>query len=117
MSKDKDYGLKKTLSTLSTNHKQLPEKTSVVCKDSEPKAKKTTYKATKNEPTATANRYTRITKEPKTKRVNLVARPTVYADFQEKTKANGQSVNDALNDLMELYLTHYDEISGLLCNE
>lgn len=117
MSKAKDYGLKKTLSTLSTNHKQLSEKTSVMCKDSTPKANKTTSEPLKNEPTATVSRYTRITKEPKTKRVNLVVRPTVYADFQEKTKANGQSVNDTINDLMELYLTHYEEISGLLFTE
>ena len=117
MSKAKDYGLKKTLSTLSINHKQLPEKTSVICENSGLKAVKTTFEPLKNEPTATANRYTRITKEPKTKRVNLVVRPTVYTDFQEKTKANGQSVNDTINDLMELYLTHYEEISGLLFNE
>ena len=79
---------------------------SSICEDSKSNTENITSEPLKNEPTATVNRYMRITKEPKTKRVNLVVRPTVYTDFQEKTKANGQSVNDALNDLMELYLNN-----------
>jgi len=43
----------------------------------------------------------KLVKEPKTRRVQLLVRPTVFSEFKKIAEANNKSVNDFLNDIME----------------
>ena len=42
-----------------------------------------------------------LVKESKTKRVNLLLRPSIYEEAKKRSEANGQSFNDWMNDLLE----------------
>lgn len=104
----------KAIKTASNNKKR-----SSVCKNQTPETvnststkKKTAYKKTTSGED-TASRYTITIKEPKTKRINLVARPTLFEDFKKATAKNGQSVNDAINELMELYVNKNGNIHNI----
>lgn len=42
-----------------------------------------------------------LARESKTKRLNLLIRPSVFVKLQEKAKLQGSSVNDYINRLIE----------------
>ena len=91
----KDF--KTQLGTLMESEKAAEQATrKAAAKTKSPAKKNDTQPDTDNTPIG----Y-RLVAEPKSKRLNLLIRPSIYAALQDKAAEQGTSVNDLINNILQ----------------